>query len=54
MTLTTTKEDEEYEIRQSPFQKAAAKFKARPGTYLLIPCVAALVGWFTNYLAVQM
>ena len=54
LTLTTTKEDEEHETRQGPFQKAAAKFKARPGTYLLIPCVAALVGWFTNYLAVQM
>jgi hypothetical protein len=36
------------------FRKAGAKFKARPGTYLLIPCVAALVGWFTNWLAVQM
>jgi len=38
----------------APFLKAAAKFKARPGTYLMIPCIAALVGWFTNYLAVQM
>lgn len=54
LTLTTTKEDEEHETRRNPFQKATAKFKARPGTYLLIPCVAALVGWFTNYLAVQM
>jgi len=36
------------------FQQAGNKFKARPGTYLLIPCVAALVGWFTNWLAVQM
>jgi uncharacterized membrane protein YheB (UPF0754 family) len=34
--------------------KALAKFKARPGTYLLIPCVAALVGYVTNWLAVQM
>lgn len=53
----TTKEDDSndgHTTKQSPFQRAAAKFKARPGTYLLIPCVAALVGWFTNYLAVQM
>lgn len=40
-------------IRQ-PIRKAVNKFKARPGTYLLIPCIAALVGWFTNWLAVQM
>lgn len=36
------------------FRRAGNKFKARPGTYLLIPCVAAVVGWFTNWLAVQM
>jgi len=35
-------------------RNAFNKFKSRPGTYLLIPCVAALVGWFTNWLAVQM
>lgn len=35
-------------------QRAIQKFKDRPRTYLIIPCVAALVGWFTNYLAVQM
>mmetsp|Transcript_11941 Transcript_11941/g.24054 ORF Transcript_11941/g.24054 Transcript_11941/m.24054 type:complete len:533 (-) Transcript_11941:145-1743(-) len=35
-------------------QSAVKKFKARPGTYLLIPIIAAFVGWFTNYLAVQM
>jgi len=35
-------------------RSAAAKFKARPGTYLAIPFIAAFVGWFTNYLAVQM
>lgn len=39
---------------KDPILKAINKFKARPGTYLLIPCVAALVGWFTNWLAVQM
>ncbi|KAL9184794.1 hypothetical protein ACHAXT_002571 [Thalassiosira profunda] len=33
---------------------AVDKFKARPSAYLLIPLVAAFVGWFTNYLAVQM
>lgn len=35
-------------------QSAIKKFKSRPGTYLLIPLIAAFVGWFTNYLAVQM
>lgn len=35
-------------------QTAIDKFKARPKAYLLIPAVAAFVGWFTNYLAVQM
>lgn len=33
---------------------AVKKFKNRPGTYMLIPLVAAVVGWFTNWLAVQM
>ena len=33
---------------------AINKFKSRPSAYLLIPAVAAFVGWFTNYLAVQM
>lgn len=40
--------------RLSPLQRAVAKFQTRPATYLLIPCVAAVVGWFTNWLAVQM
>lgn len=30
------------------------KFKARPGTYLTIPIIAAIVGWVTNWMAVQM
>jgi len=34
--------------------KAVNRFKAKPRTYLLMPCVAALVGWLTNWLAVQM
>ncbi|CAJ1962260.1 unnamed protein product [Cylindrotheca closterium] len=42
------------EKRLGVFQKAIAKFKARPGTYMTIPIIAAIVGWFTNYLAVQM
>lgn len=37
-----------------PVRKAVEKFKSKPGTYMLIPCIAALVGWFTNWLAVQM
>lgn len=52
--LTTTGDSHEGEQRVGVFKKAAAKFRARPGTYLLIPCVAAVVGWFTNWLAVQM
>jgi uncharacterized membrane protein YheB (UPF0754 family) len=36
------------------FQKAKQKFKARPGAYMMIPVIAALVGWITNWLAVQM
>jgi uncharacterized membrane protein YheB (UPF0754 family) len=51
--LTTTSADEN-DKKSGPLDKAVAKFKARPGTYLLIPCVAAIVGWFTNWLAVQM
>ena len=35
-------------------QLAISKFRDRPGTYLVIPIIAALVGWFTNWLAVQM
>jgi uncharacterized membrane protein YheB (UPF0754 family) len=35
-------------------QSAIKKFKARPAAYLLIPVIAAFVGWFTNYLAVEM
>ena len=38
----------------APFRNAVDKFTARPLTYLLIPVLAALVGWFTNWLAVQM
>ena len=54
--LTTKAKDDDATQRSwfDPFRKAAAKFKARPGTYLIIPCIAAIVGWFTNWLAVQM
>ncbi|KAL7556211.1 hypothetical protein ACA910_017370 [Epithemia clementina (nom. ined.)] len=41
-------------ITGGPFRRAIQKFRQRPGTYLLIPCIAALVGWITNYMAVQM
>jgi uncharacterized membrane protein YheB (UPF0754 family) len=34
--------------------KAIDKFYSRPGPYLLVPLIAAAVGWFTNWLAVQM
>jgi uncharacterized membrane protein YheB (UPF0754 family) len=36
------------------FATAVQKFRNRPGTYITIPIVAAVVGWFTNWLAVQM
>jgi uncharacterized membrane protein YheB (UPF0754 family) len=52
--LTTKESPEDSGKHMSIVQKAVAKFKARPGTYMLIPVIAALVGWFTNYLAVQM
>lgn len=41
-------------MSRNPFVRAIQKFKARPGTYLLIPVVAAIVGWVTNWMAVQM
>jgi len=37
-----------------PIGDAVNRFKAKPRTYLLIPVVAAMVGWLTNWLAVQM
>ena len=56
LTTTSLNDDlsEEPSLPSGPLRKAVRKFKARPGTYLLIPCVAAVVGWFTNWLAVQM
>jgi uncharacterized membrane protein YheB (UPF0754 family) len=51
--LTTTSRDDN-EPSLSAVQRAIKKFNARPTTFLLIPCIAALVGWFTNWLAVQM
>lgn len=52
--LTTTEKPEDAEPKLGILKKAKQKFVARPGTYLIIPVIAALVGWFTNYLAVQM
>ena len=53
--LSFSKKSESYHPRKmNIFTKAVAKFKARPGTYLMIPVVAALVGWITNWMAVQM
>ena len=58
--LTTTAsgdEDQRASRRERllvPFRKAGEKFRKRPGTYLIIPFIAAFVGWFTNWLAVQM
>mmetsp|Transcript_3696 Transcript_3696/g.7438 ORF Transcript_3696/g.7438 Transcript_3696/m.7438 type:complete len:152 (+) Transcript_3696:158-613(+) len=56
----TTKEDPGEESNKLKFgvwesiTHAIHKFKSRPSAYLLIPVIAAFVGWFTNYLAVQM
>ena len=58
--LTTTTGDDSNDAaspqQQKPsiLRRAVTKFQARPVTYLIIPCVAAVVGWFTNWLAVQM
>ena len=52
--LTTTSSSEDGEPKIGIFKRAKQKFAARPGTYLMIPVIAAVVGWFTNYLAVQM
>ena len=56
LTTTSLHDDlsEEPPVPSGPLRNAVRKFKARPVTYLLIPCVAAVVGWFTNWLAVQM
>lgn len=43
-----------FQMIVAPIRKASQKFMDRPATYLLIPVVAAFVGWFTNWLAVQM
>lgn len=40
-------------LRESA-RRAVSKFRARPGTYLIIPLIAAVVGWVTNWMAVQM
>ena len=52
--LTTKERSDDDEPKLGIFRKAKQKFLARPGTYLIIPVIAAVVGWFTNYLAVQM
>ena len=52
--LTTTSSPDDGELKIGIFERAKQKFAARPGTYLMIPVIAAVVGWFTNYLAVQM
>jgi len=54
---TNGKEIEKIKIKQkimNAFIKAGNKFKARPQTYLMIPIIAACVGWITNWMAVQM
>lgn len=53
-TASDPLEDGDELTKPSIFKKASDKFKARPGTYLMIPVIAGFVGWLTNYLAVQM
>ena len=55
--LTTKVNEEEEPVKLSlldHFRKAGRKFRSKPGTYMIIPVIAALVGWVTNWLAVQM
>jgi len=52
--LILTAKDFDNPVSRTIVQRAVDKFKARPATYLLIPCVAAMVGWVTNWMAVQM
>lgn len=54
LSVSDKKKESYHPRKMNLFTKAAAKFKARPGTYLMIPVVAALVGWITNWMAVQM
>lgn len=54
LILTSKDVGEPNQPPASIIQRAITKFKSRPGTYLLIPCVAAFVGWITNWMAVQM
>jgi len=49
-----TEKSTAYTSIKKPINNAIKKFKAKPKTYLIIPCVAAMVGWVTNWLAVQM
>ena len=52
--LLTTKLSDTDEPKIGIFKRAQQKFAARPGTYLCIPIIAAIVGWVTNWMAVQM
>lgn len=54
LLTTTTSDDDKPLPQKTAVQRAVAKFKDRPTTYLMIPVVAALVGWITNWMAVQM
>lgn len=48
-------QDDNQTVSYSDHIKSAInKLKSRPSAYLLIPIIAAFVGWITNYLAVQM
>ena len=44
----------DFGVFTAPLKNAVDKFTARPVTYMLIPVLAAIVGWVTNWLAVQM
>jgi uncharacterized membrane protein YheB (UPF0754 family) len=46
--------EEEEEERVNVFRRAGRRFRASPVEHLLIPVIAACVGWITNKLAVDM
>ena len=51
---TTPAKPSPLEAVRTAFYNAGARFKASPREHILIPIVASLVGWFTNWLAVEM
>lgn len=53
-SLTSAPRISMYDSRESILDKAYAKFRASPTVYLMIPFVAAFLGWFTNWVALKL